>query len=288
MSFLRHGEIYRSDVGEFLVPKLGAAWAAAPSTHRLDEFPVGYSLAGCSPAGPASASPTRPLCKNAGRRTINFQRTANSVLTDRLSPGVHRRKRLMDSRVKLGERNLVWSIRGCPASLQLFAVFQFATHQLLRVRSLHRWGLPRADQRVLIAVDDPRKETAEFLQDKLAHGPESGPRARSFRAVVSWRSSGPGTGKPTVQGVIDAWTPGPTKAKCTACIWGCRMPVETIIDQWKTSRKQYRFETFCYGPKSCPFYRAGIVRRVPGRKGMSYTDEDLADEEAVAHRDPDG
>ena len=76
-------------------------------------------------------------------------------------------------------------------------------------------------------------------------------------------------------------------SKCSACIWGCRMPVETIIDQWKTSRKQYRFETFCYGPKSCPFYRAGIVRRVPGRKGMSYTDEDLADEEAVAHRDPD-
>jgi len=26
--------------------------------HRLDEFPAGYSLAGCSPAEPASASPT--------------------------------------------------------------------------------------------------------------------------------------------------------------------------------------------------------------------------------------
>jgi hypothetical protein len=26
--------------------------------HRLDEFPVGYSLTGCSPALPVSASPT--------------------------------------------------------------------------------------------------------------------------------------------------------------------------------------------------------------------------------------
>jgi len=42
-----------------------------------------------------------------------------------------------------------------------------------------------------------------------------------------------------------------------------------------------------HGPKSYPFYRAGIVRRVPGRKGMSYTEEDLVDEKAVAHRDPD-
>src|SRR5437667_11409281 len=31
---------------------------AAPRTHRLDEFPVGYSFTGCSPAEPASASPT--------------------------------------------------------------------------------------------------------------------------------------------------------------------------------------------------------------------------------------
>jgi hypothetical protein len=29
-----------------------------PAPHRLDEFPAGYSLDGCSPAGPPSASPT--------------------------------------------------------------------------------------------------------------------------------------------------------------------------------------------------------------------------------------
>ncbi len=52
MSFLRHQEIYRSDVGK------RDRLAAAPS-HRCDEFPTGYSLAGCSPAEPASASSAR-------------------------------------------------------------------------------------------------------------------------------------------------------------------------------------------------------------------------------------
>jgi len=36
-----------------------------------------------------------------------------------------------------------------------------------------------------------------------------------------------------------------------SCLWGCRMPVTMIIDQWEPSQKRYRYETFCYGPKSC-------------------------------------
>jgi hypothetical protein len=57
MSFLRHEEIYRSDV------RPGYSWerqpvVAAPALIGCDEFPVGYSLAGCPPAAPASASPT--------------------------------------------------------------------------------------------------------------------------------------------------------------------------------------------------------------------------------------
>ena len=51
MGFLRHEEIYRSD-GE----ARSGRWTA-PGAHRFDEFPAGYSLAGCSPAEPASASP---------------------------------------------------------------------------------------------------------------------------------------------------------------------------------------------------------------------------------------
>src|ERR1043165_1040583 len=73
MSFLRHGEIYRSDVSDPLHPRGGGAPppdGRPPSRSRRtppkerpplivrDEFPVGYSSAGCSPAEPASASPT--------------------------------------------------------------------------------------------------------------------------------------------------------------------------------------------------------------------------------------
>lgn len=72
---------------------------------------------------------------------------------------------------------------------------------------------------------------------------------------------------------------------CMPCIWGCRMPVEIIIDHWNPDRRKYRFETFCYGPKSCRFYRAGPTRKVPGRKGMTWEEEDWVDEEATSHRD---
>jgi len=39
------------------------------------------------------------------------------------------------------------------------------------------------------------------------------------------------------------------------------MPVEIIVDRWNPSRKMYRFETFCYGPKSHPLYRPEIAAR---------------------------
>lgn len=77
------------------------------------------------------------------------------------------------------------------------------------------------------------------------------------------------------------------EAKCLNCIWGCNMAVEMIIDQWNPSNKKIRTETFCYGPKSCQFYKAGPTRKVPGRKGMSWEEEDWVDEDAVAHRGMD-
>src|ERR1035437_6594005 len=52
-SIWRHGEIYRKGRR----PSLGQA-ATRPSAQPFDEFPVGYSWASCSPAEPASASPT--------------------------------------------------------------------------------------------------------------------------------------------------------------------------------------------------------------------------------------
>lgn len=75
--------------------------------------------------------------------------------------------------------------------------------------------------------------------------------------------------------------------KCSTCIWGCRMPVEIIVDNWNPGRKKYRFETFCYGPLSCKDYKAGPERRVEGRNGMVYVEEDWVDEERTSHREWD-
>ena len=59
MSFFRHEEIYRSDVESRTE---GEPTETGSPDHRLDESPAGYSLAGCSPALPASASPTENHC----------------------------------------------------------------------------------------------------------------------------------------------------------------------------------------------------------------------------------
>lgn len=77
------------------------------------------------------------------------------------------------------------------------------------------------------------------------------------------------------------------EASCRACQWGCRMAVTMVIDPWKPNVVRRRFETFCYGPKSCPRYRAGVPRTVPGRNGMTYVEEDWVDEEATGMRAPD-
>ena len=77
------------------------------------------------------------------------------------------------------------------------------------------------------------------------------------------------------------------ESNCRACIWGCKMPVEIIVDHWNPSDKSYRFETFCYGPKSCSSYHAGPTRKVPGRRGMIWEEEDWVDEDETSHRGPD-
>ena len=54
MSFFRHKEIFRSDVGFGIT---GEPTEAGSPDHRLDESPAGYSSAGWSPPEPTSASP---------------------------------------------------------------------------------------------------------------------------------------------------------------------------------------------------------------------------------------
>jgi len=95
-------------------------------------------------------------------------------------------------------------------------------------------------------VEDQRKETAAFYKTsglkvvKDAEGET--PAGPPFRGVPPNLATSRNRGHRR----LDTRT---YDTKCTTCIWGCRMPVEMIIDQWNPSKKQYRFETFCYGPK---------------------------------------
>ena len=65
MSFFRHGEDYRPDVNSLLK---GSGPQTTPPTIGFDESPAGYSLASCSPAELASASPAG--CNSAGAQEL--------------------------------------------------------------------------------------------------------------------------------------------------------------------------------------------------------------------------
>ena len=135
-----------------------------------------------------------------------------------------------------------------------------------------------------LPVEDDRLETVEFYKvSKLKVVNKAGQQEYS---PPPWLGVPPGLETYRARGHrrLDART---YDAKCTSCIWGCKMAVEMIIDQWNPSQKEYRQETFCYGPKSCKFYKAGPTRKVPGRKGMTWEEEDWVDEEATSHRGTD-
>lgn len=129
-------------------------------------------------------------------------------------------------------------------------------------------------------VADPRRASADYyktaalkLHDR--HGADHNP--------PPWRGVAPDLDVYRTRGHhrLSANTYG---AKCTSCIWGCQMPVEITVDQWNPGVTRHRFETFCYGPKSCSLYKAGPTRKVPGRRGMQYVEEDWVDEDYTAHR----
>jgi hypothetical protein len=88
MSFGRHEEIYRPIRGSQTHPERSPHRPDRPGWDRHDEFPAGYSLAGCAPAVPASASPAGAQVATEGAgSTIETQRTANHLLTACLNGG---------------------------------------------------------------------------------------------------------------------------------------------------------------------------------------------------------
>lgn len=71
-------------------------------------------------------------------------------------------------------------------------------------------------------------------------------------------------------------------SKCKTCKWACMANV-TIEYNWGVSQK-FRFETFCYGPKSCKNYTMGRPRAVPYKDCGSSYDEGWLDDICTENR----
>jgi hypothetical protein len=92
LSFSRHEEIYRFDKPRRGRPRKAREEPVSPGSpaHRIDESPVGYSLVGCSPAEPASASPTGAESEtDSVQVTTEIQLTANCQNPNCLTQGGH-------------------------------------------------------------------------------------------------------------------------------------------------------------------------------------------------------
>ena len=72
--------------------------------------------------------------------------------------------------------------------------------------------------------------------------------------------------------------------KCFQCIWANMANVEI---QWDFDKniKKYRFETFCYGPKNCKFYKMGRPRSVSYKNRGAAIDDGYLDELCTERRD---
>jgi len=76
------------------------------------------------------------------------------------------------------------------------------------------------------------------------------------------------------------------KGKCFQCVWASMANVEIVWDFDKRINK-YRFESFCYGPKSCKFYKMGKPRAVPYKNRNSAIDDGWLDALITEGRDYD-
>jgi len=75
------------------------------------------------------------------------------------------------------------------------------------------------------------------------------------------------------------------KGKCFQCVWANMSNVTIEYDFGK--KQKHRFEPFCYGPKSCKYYKMGKARAVPYKGSPASYDTGWMDADDTAHRDFD-
>lgn len=67
------------------------------------------------------------------------------------------------------------------------------------------------------------------------------------------------------------------KAKCFECVWAAMSNV-TIQYDFDRGIEKHRFESFCYGPQSCKWYKPGPARSVAYKNRGSAKDDGCLDE----------
>lgn len=73
------------------------------------------------------------------------------------------------------------------------------------------------------------------------------------------------------------------KGKCFECIWA-NMANVTVQYDFDRNIVRNRFETFCYGPLSCKFYKMGPARAVPYKGVSGVKDQGWLDDICVQYR----
>ncbi len=131
-------------------------------------------------------------------------------------------------------------------------------------------------------VQDPKREVADLY------------RAGDLKVVS--RSAAPPTTEPPYVGVTpDTTTYAQRGARmlderrwrtaCMTCRWANKSAVEIEFEFGKTRRR--RFETFCYGPKSCALYDPGKPRPVPYKGNSPSMDNGVLDDCLTSGRGDD-
>ena len=135
-----------------------------------------------------------------------------------------------------------------------------------------------------LGVESPPWEPADIYKVSEFKIGERGPDIES--AAPTWVGSLPDLPTYRARG-YRRLSPQTYAARCDSCKWACRMSVEIIMDRWDATVKRHRYETFCYGPRSCALYRAGRLRTVPWKGGPAWEEPEWLDDEATSHRGPD-
>jgi len=163
-------------------------------------------------------------------------------------------------------------------------IYRISSRCRLRAHAKHQFRIGDHFEGLGHRVEDPRLETADIYKVSKLKLTRRGEQLAT--TAPPWRGVPPPLSVYRERGhrrlAVTTYD-----AKCQSCIWGCAMPMEIILDQWNPGRRRYRTETFCYGPLSCPIYKSGPTRKIPGRHGMTYEEEDWVDQDATAHRGPD-